>query len=133
FSFKALFQPKKTPDDELNQAQREAIVDLLNYCSFLGDKITASESEFIDSLPSELHWDESTDFDFYENQSVGIVRGVLGSQGGVENFLKGVRDRLDSEKSRALALALVDKLIRTSGKTTPEETEAREAITRALR
>lgn len=132
-SFKKLFQPHKAPDDDLTQAQREAIVDLLNYCSFLGNKITATEGDLIDSLESQLHWDENTDFDYYENKSVGLVRGVLDTPGAIDNFLKGVRARLDTEKSRAIALGLVEKIVKVSGKTSPEESQAWVAISSLLK
>ncbi len=78
---KPLFQPQETPDDGLNQTQREAIVDLLNYCSFVDHSITINESDIIDGLEHQLHWDENTDFDYYENKSVGLVRGVLDQPG----------------------------------------------------
>ena len=132
-SFKKVFKSQETPDDGLNQTQREAIVDLLNYCSFVDHSITISENDLVDGLEYQLHWDANTDFDYYENKSVGLVRGVLDNQDAANGFLKGVRAKLDSEKSREIAMGLVDKLIKTDGKVTPEESQAYAAISGLLR
>ena len=131
-SFKSIFKSHETPDDGLNQSQREAIVDLLNYCSFVDHNISISESDLIDGLEYQLHWDANTDFDYYENKSVGLVRGVLDQPESVTEFLKEVRTRLDSPKSREVALGLVDKIIKTDGKVTAEESQAYAAITQIL-
>jgi hypothetical protein len=61
------------------------------------------------------------------------VRGVIDNPGASDTFLKGVRARLDTEKSRAIALDLVDKLVKTSGKNTPEESHAYAAISSLLK
>ena len=103
-SFKKLFQPRETPDDGLTQTQREAIVDLLNYCSFVDHDIPFSESDVIDCLQYRLHWDVNTDFDFYESKSVTAVREVVELPDAVNGFLQEIRTRLDSEKSREIAL-----------------------------
>jgi len=131
-SLKKLFHSLPTPIDGLTQGQREAIVDLLNYCSFVDRDIAASEGELIDDLGHQFHWDATIDFDYYVNKSIGVVRGALGSVDSRANFLDGVSKRLDSKKSKAVALNLSDKLIKSDGRVTAEEKETYQAFRKAI-
>lgn len=131
-SLRNLFHPKKSRKDGLTQSQREAIVDLLNYCSFVDHDIADSEEVLIDDLANQLDWDRDSDFDYYVNKSVGQVRNVLESKDGGDDFIAGIRERLDSKKSRALALQLSEKLIRADGKMSPEESQTFQAIRQAI-
>ena len=126
-------KPTSTPNDGLTQGQREAIVDLLNYCSYADRNISQSEEEMIDGLETKLGWDPNQDFDYYVGKSVGVVRGVIEDKDAAPEFLQGVRKRLDSKKSREIALNLCDKLFKSTGKVTPADREALKAIAAALK
>jgi Cdc6-like AAA superfamily ATPase len=131
-SLKKLFLPKSAPRDGLTQGQREAIVDLLNYCSFIDREIVQSESELIDDLEHQFHWDANVDFDYYVNKSVGAVRKVLENEDSAGDFLEDIRARLSSKKSRTIALDLADKLVKSDGRVTAAESETYQAIRKAL-
>lgn len=131
-SLKKLFHPKPKSSDGLTQAEREAIVDLLNYCSFVDHDIADSEEVTIDDLEYQLDWDHNIDFDYYVNKSVGAVRTAIEDKDSPEDFLKGIRARLDSKKSRQIALDLSDKLFKADGRIAPEESETLKAIKGAL-
>ena len=131
-SLKKLFHSLPTPSDGLTQGQREAIVDLLNYCSFVDRDIAASEGELIDDLGHQFHWDATIDFDYYVNKSIGVVRGVLGSVDSRADFLESISKRLDSKKSKTVALSLSDKLIKSDGRVTAEEKETYQAFRKAI-
>jgi hypothetical protein len=131
-SLKKLFLPKAAPSDGLTQGQREAIVDLLNYCSFIDRDIVQSESELIDGLERQFHWDANVDFDYYVNKSVDAVRNVLEKKDSAGEFLEAIRARLNSKKSRAIALGLADKLVKSDGRVTAAESETYQAIRKAL-
>ena len=131
-SLKKLFLPKAAPSDGLTQGQREAIVDLLNYCSFIDRDIVQSESELIDGLERQFHWDVNVDFDYYVNKSVDAVRNVLEKKDSAGEFLEAIRARLNSKKSRAIALGLADKLVKSDGRVTAAESETYQAIRKAL-
>ena len=131
-SLKSLFSIHRAPSDGLTQGQREAIVDLLNYCSFVDHDIAQSEQDLIDDLPNKLHWDANADFDYYVNKSVAAVRNVLGGKEAEEDFLKAIRARLDSKESRAMALRLADKLFMSDDRAAPEECDAYLAIKKAI-
>jgi hypothetical protein len=131
-SLKKLFLPTAAPSDGLTQGQREAIVDLLNYCSFIDRDIVQSESELIDGLERQFHWDANVDFDYYVNKSVGAVRNVLENADSAGEFLDDIRARLTSKNSRAIALGLADKLVKSDGRVTAAESETYQAIRKAL-
>jgi hypothetical protein len=131
-SLKKLFLPKAAPSDGLTQRQREAIVDLLNYCSFIDRDIVQSESELIDGLERQFHWDVNVDFDYYVNKSVDAVRNVLEKKDSAGEFLEAIRARLNSKKSRAIALGLADKLVKSDGRVAAAESETYQAIRKAL-
>jgi Cdc6-like AAA superfamily ATPase len=129
---KKLFLPMPAPSDGLTQGQREAIVDLLNYCSFIDRDIVQSESELIDDLERQFHWDANVDFDYYVNKSVGAVRKVLENEDSTGEFLEDIRTRLTSKKSRMIALDLADKLVKSDGRLTAGESAVYQAIRKAL-
>ena len=131
-SLKKLFLPMSAPRDGLTQRQREAIVDLLNYCSFIDREIVQSESELIDDLERQFHWDTNVDFDYYVNKSVNAVRNVLENKDSAGEFLAGIRARLKSKKSRVIALGLADKLVKSDGRVTAAESEIYQAVRKAL-
>ena len=111
--------------------QREAIVDLLNYCSLVDRNIAHSEEIAIDELESQLDWDHKTDFDYYVNKSIGTVRRATESK-DEGNFLQEIRKKLDSKKSREMAVALCEKLIKSDGRISAEESATFTAIKAAL-
>jgi uncharacterized tellurite resistance protein B-like protein len=132
-SLKKFFHFKPTSSDGLTQSQREAIVDLLNYCSYADRDISQSEEDMIDGLGSKLDWDQNMDFDYYVDKSIGVVRNVIEDKDSAPDFLKDVRKRLDSAKSREIALGLCDKLFKADGKVTTAERETLKAVAEALK
>jgi hypothetical protein len=131
-SLKNLFHKQPAPSDGLTQGQREAIVDLLNYCSFIDHDLSASEGELIDNLGHQFHWDANIDFDYYVNKSIGAVRGVLESLDSQRDFLADISKRLDSKQSKATALSLADKIIKVDGRVTAEERKTYQAFRKAI-
>lgn len=131
-TLKQLFHPHQVPSDGLTQAQRETIVDLLNFCSYVDHDIADSEEVLIDSLEHQLHWDANIDFDYYVNKSVGAVRKALEGDDAQSTFLRGIGAKLDSKQSRTLALSLADKLFKADGRMTPQESDALQAIRKVL-
>ncbi|HTQ31826.1 MAG TPA: hypothetical protein VMI53_11510, partial [Opitutaceae bacterium] len=111
-SLKKLFHLTPKSGDGLTQGQREAIIDLLNYCTYADHDIADSEEVAIDDLEYQLDWDHNIDFDYYVNKSVGVVRSAIEDKDSPGDFLKGIRARLDSKKSRQIALDLSDKLFK---------------------
>ena len=130
-TLKKWFRAAPTSRDGLTQPQREAIVDLLNYCSLVDRNIADSEDVAIDELESQLDWDHKTDFDYYVNKSIGAVRRAIESK-DEPYFLQEIRKKLDSKQSRETAIALCEKLIKADGRVSAEESATFTAIKASL-
>lgn len=115
----------------LTQAQREAILDLLNYCSYADREIAHSEEIAIDDLEFQLGWDDKIDFDYSVNRSIGAVRAAIESKDQT-GFLQRVRARLDTKQSREIAIKFCAKLIQADGRVTGEENATLAAVKAAL-
>lgn len=123
--------PQSPSPANLTQAQREAILDLLNYCSLVDRDIAHSEEVAIDDLEFQLGWDENIDFDYSVNRSIGAIRSVLESKDEA-GFLQRIRARLDSGESRAIAVKFCEKLVRADGMVTGQESATLAAVRQAL-
>lgn len=130
-SLKKWFRSTLAPRDGLTQSQREAIVDLLNYCSLVDRNIADSEDITIDELESQLDWDAKTDFNYYVNKSIGSVRRALESK-DEPFFVQEIQKKLDSRRSRETAIKLCEKLIRADGRFSAEESATFAAIKAAF-
>ena len=52
-----LFHKSEAPNDGLTQPQREAIVDLLNYCMYADNLIFLAEDRLITDTVAKFNWD----------------------------------------------------------------------------
>jgi hypothetical protein len=131
-SFKHWFRSEPVSHtDGLTQGQREAIVDLLNYCTFVDRDISDSEEVVIDSLETQLDWDHNQSFDYYVDKSIAVARRAFESK-DEEFFLQQIKARLSSPKSRQTAIDLSEKLIKADGRNTANEVAVLAAIRKAL-
>lgn len=60
-----------TSNDGLQQSQREAIVDLLNYCMFADNFVARAEKQMVSTTGAALDWDRNISFEVYEGGSIG--------------------------------------------------------------
>jgi hypothetical protein len=133
-SFKHWFSstPAAAKDsDGLRQGHREAILDLLNYCSFADRDISSSEETMIEGLETQLNWDPGQNFDYYLDKSIAAAREAVESK-DQEYFLQGIRRRLDTAKSRETAVRLCGKLFAADGRDTKADRTVFAAVQAAL-
>ncbi|MBA3849563.1 MAG: hypothetical protein C0502_06150 [Opitutus sp.] len=95
-----------TSNDGLQQSQREAIVDLLNYCMFADNFVARSEKHMVASTGAALDWDRSISFEVYEGGSIGKARKAKEEAAFRKSFLDSIKQRLSTRQSRELALGL---------------------------
>ena len=93
-------------DDGLQQAQREAIVDLLNYCMFADNFVARAEKQLVTATGATLDWDRNISFEVYEGGSIGKARRAKDEAAFRKTFLDSIKQRLDTKQSRELALGL---------------------------
>ena len=124
-----LFRKSEGPKDGLTQPQREAIVDLLNYCMYADNLIFLAEDRLIADTVAKFNWDAKVPFDQFDARSIDNARNATENQGYRDRFLASIRDRLGTVAVKGQALDLVQELFLADGARSNEE----EAVLQNLR
>jgi len=99
-----LFHKSEAPKDGLTQPQREAIVDLLNYCMYADNLVMLAEDRLITDTVAKFTWDSKVPFDQFALRSIDNARNARESQVYREKFLGSIKDRLDTAAAKGQAL-----------------------------
>src|SRR5262245_19888844 len=129
---KKLFGKPETPRDGLNQPQREAIVDLLNYCMYADGFVFLAEDRFITDTVSKFNWESKTPFDQFVLRSTDNARNAQESQVYREQFLGSIRDRLGTAEVKGRALGLCQELFVADGSRSDEEEDVFQNLRKLL-
>jgi len=116
-----LFHKSEAPRDSLTQPQREAIVDLLNYCMYADNSVFLAEDRLITDTVSKFNWDPKVPFDQFDARSVGNARNASENQGYRDQFLGSITDRLGTAALKRRALELCQELFVADGARSDEE------------
>ena len=116
-----LFHKSEAPTDGLTQPQREAIVDLLNYCMYADNLIFLAEDRVIADTVAKFNWDSKVPFDQFDVKSVSNARNARESQVYRDRFLASIRDRLGTAAVKGKALDLCHELFLADGARSDEE------------
>ena len=116
-----LFHKSEAPKDGLTQPQREAMVDLLNYCMYADNLVLLAEDRLIALTVAKFDWDPKVPFDQFDALSTGNARNARESQAYRDGFLVSIRDRLDTAAVKAKALDLCQELFLVDGVRSDEE------------
>jgi hypothetical protein len=118
---KKLFGKPEAPKDGLTQPQREAIVDLLNYCMYADNLVMLAEDRLITDTVAKFNWDpKAVPFD-QALRSIDKARNARESQVHREKFLGSIKDRLDTAAVKGKALDLCQELFIADGSRSDEE------------
>jgi uncharacterized tellurite resistance protein B-like protein len=116
-----LFGKPEAPNDGLNQPQREAIVDLLNYCMYADNLVMLAEDRLITDTVKKFNWESKVPFDQFALRSTDNARNARESQVYREKFLGSIKDRLDTPAVKGKALELCQELFVADGAHSDEE------------
>ena len=116
-----LFHKSEAPKDGLTQPQREAIVDLLNYCTYADDLVFLAENRLITDTVAKFNWDPKRPFDQFDARSISKARDAKENRGSRDRFLVSIRDRLGTAEVKGQALDLCQKLFVADGALSDEE------------
>src|SRR4029077_17291697 len=105
-----LFHKSEASKDGLTQPQREAIVDLLNYCMYADNFVFLAEDRLIADTVAKFNCDPKIPFDQFDVRSIGNARDAREHQGYRDRFLAAIRDRLDTAAVKGQALDLCQEL-----------------------
>jgi hypothetical protein len=129
-----LFHNKsEAPNDGLTQPQREAIVDLLNYCMYADNFVFLAENRFITDTVAKFNWDPKVPFDQFTVRSIANARNATESQVYRDQFLGSIRDRLDTATVKGQALDLCEELFVTDGSRSDEEYDVLQHLRQLLK
>src|SRR5207247_5810937 len=99
-----LFHKSEAPNDGLTQPQREAIVDLLNYCMYADNLIFLAEDRVITDTVAKFNWDPKVPFDQFDVRSMDNARNAAENQGYRDRCLAAIRDGLGTPAVMGQAL-----------------------------
>jgi hypothetical protein len=116
-----LFHKSEAPKDGLTQPQREAIVDLLNYCMYADNSVFLAEDRLITDAVARFNWDPKIPFDQFDARSIGNARNARESQVYRDQFLASIKDRLGTAAVKRRALDLCQELFLADGARSDEE------------
>jgi hypothetical protein len=117
-----LFHKSEAPNDGLIQPQREAIVDLLNYCMYADNLVMLAEDRLIADTVAKFNWDpKAVPFDQFDARSIDNARNARESQVYRDKFLGSISDRLSTDAVKAQALDLCQELFLADGAQSDEE------------
>ena len=116
-----LFHKSEAPKDGLTQPQREAIVDLLNYCMYADNLVFLAEDRLIADTVAKFNWDPKIPFDQFDARSVSNARNASESRVYRDQFLASIKDRLDTAAVKRQALELCQELFVADGAQSEEE------------
>ena len=109
------------PKPQLQQKEREAIIDLLHLCLYADAHIALKESELLSEVVELIGWETQSSFSSYEARSVANARNAKGSPDDRKEFISSAASRLQSKPSRALAMELCKQLFSSDGATVEKE------------
>src|SRR5215472_4418396 len=119
---KKLFHRSEAPNDGFTQPQREAIVDLLNYCMYADNLVFLAEDRWIADTVAKFNRDlKAVPFDQFDARSIGNARNARESQVYRDQFLGSIRDRLGTAAVKGKALDLCQELFVADGALSDEE------------
>ena len=121
---KLFHKSSEAPKDGLTQPQREAIVDLLNYCTYADNFVFLAENRLITDTVAKFNWDPKIPFDQFDARSVSKARDARENWGYRDQFLASIRNRLGTAAVKAQALDLCQELFLADGAQSYEEDDA---------
>ena len=116
-----LFGKSEAPNDGLIQPQREAIIDLMNYCMYADNLVMLSEDRLITDTVAKFNWDPKIPFDQFDVRSIANARDARENQGYRDRLLASIRDRLGTAAVKGQALDLCQELFLADGARSDEE------------
>ncbi|CAA6676740.1 MULTISPECIES: hypothetical protein [unclassified Lentimonas] len=106
---------------QLQQPEREAIVDLLLLGVYIDNHLSLSETSEFDSATEALGWESMTGPSIYINSATNRARDVRLSEDATAEFIRFAAQRLTSAGSKERALVLLNRLLMSDGKTDKEK------------
>ncbi len=86
-----------------DQAQREALVDLLVWLMFIDKYVALPEQELIENAPGVKNWSSLTPFEQYLRDAITRARNAISNEGRTAGYLADIYARLGDPAARLAA------------------------------
>lgn len=116
-----MFKKPQDSKPELQQQEREAIVDLLHFCVYADSHIALKEGAFLSQVVDVIGWETRSSFSSYEARSISKARAAKENADEKRALLESVAARLGEKPVRDLAVDLCRQLFAVDGSTEQKE------------
>jgi hypothetical protein len=107
----------------MNQKQREALVDLLLLGMFADGSLKVSDDQKLLSVIEEIGWESYQTPDLYFQSAIAKARDAADTEAGTLARLKKIHDGLASDEIRQQAIERLEKFLRLDGEPGVEESK----------
>jgi hypothetical protein len=107
----------------MNQKQREALVDLLLLGMFADGSLKVSDDQKLLSVIEEIGWESYQTPDLYFQSAIAKARDAADTESGTLARLKKIRDSLASDEIRQQAIERLEKFLSLDGRPGVEESK----------
>jgi hypothetical protein len=107
----------------MNQKQREALVDLLLLGMFADGSLKVSDDQKLRSVIEEIGWESYQTPDLYFQSAIAKARDASDTESGTRSRLKKINEALASDDARQLALERLERFLSLDSEPTLEESK----------
>jgi hypothetical protein len=107
----------------MNQKQREALVDLLLLGMFADGSLKVSDDQKLLSVIEEIGWESYQTPDLYFQSAIAKARDAADTEPGTLARLKKIRDSLASDEIRQQAIERLENFLSLDGRPGVEESK----------
>lgn len=104
------------PTDGLAQSEREALVDLLNFCRLADERLTTAEECFGLLQEARFGWEGATSLTAYAAESLARAEQAISTAETRAGFLHSIATRLTTTELRSQAVSLSKKMFDADGR-----------------
>jgi hypothetical protein len=107
----------------MNQKQREALVDLLLLGMFADGWLKVSDDQKLRSVIEEIGWESYQTPDLYFQSAIAKARDAADTETGTRSRLKKINEGLASDDTRQLALERLERFLSLDNESALEESK----------
>jgi uncharacterized tellurite resistance protein B-like protein len=130
--FTRIFSPSHPTPDGLTQTQREALLDLFNFCMCADGKLVVSEENFVSTEAKRFHWDSPESVADFSAASIERARAAHLSPSAREQYAVEINERLLTTELKSDAVGLCRQLFLVDGEYAAAEQAAFANIARTF-
>ena len=121
---KKLFHQDDAPEEarNLNQEQREALIDLLLLGMYADNLISIAENQFIEDEVQELHWESGISLSAYFASAYHKVRDARENEAQRQELIRDIGRRLGDDDTKRGVLHVLKSLFEADETVKEEET-----------